>query len=254
MQFIGVDYSTDPKKTGLARASEGQSRLQCHEARTGRSPDDVVETLVRWLSDDPVCVIAIDAPLGWPKSMGDSLASHRAGQGIDVNGDLMFKRETDRTVQRTLNKRPLEVGANLIARTALAALKMVAQVRTQVPVEMGWTPGAVSGRQLIEVYPVATLVSRELPTSNYKGREDEQRRAEMLDGLGVQLSDSLAKAETETDHVLDAIICCVAADDYARGHALIPTDRALAVREGWIWFRPENLTTVHRAVADSFDS
>jgi hypothetical protein len=32
-------------------------------------------------------------------------------------------------------------------------------------------------------------------------------------------------------------VCALAAADFARGHALAPTDRERAEREGWIWFR-----------------
>jgi hypothetical protein len=41
----------------------------------------------------------------------------------------------------------------------------------------------------------------------------------------------------ESDDVLDAVICLLAAQDFLLGDALPPLDQALAEREGWIWAR-----------------
>jgi len=53
---------------------------------------------------------------------------------------------------------------------------------------------------------------------------------------------SVREACIETDHVLDAVLCCLAAADYARGDVLTPEAAGVAPetvrREGWIWFRP----------------
>jgi hypothetical protein len=61
---------------------------------------------------------AIDAPLGWPKPLAETLIDHRAGMPIETPANAMFRRTTDLFIQRKLKKTPLDVGADRIARTA----------------------------------------------------------------------------------------------------------------------------------------
>ena len=153
----------------------------------------------------------------------------------------MFNRSTDLVVWRVVGKKPMEVGANWLARTAHAALRTLNAVREHVPVEMGWTPGAVRGRQALEVYPGATLVARGLSARGYKTAEPTGRRSALLGSLGADIAPEARAAAVATDHALDAVLCCVAAADYARGDVLTPEAagvRSMAQREGWIWFRP----------------
>ena len=238
MRIVGVDCSTDPKKTGLALASLKGATLAVLEARVARSREDIVDTVSGWLLKDTDSVLALDAPLGWPSSMGNLLAGHRAGCGIDVAGNMMFQRETDRVVHSELKKKPLEVGANLIARTALDALTTLTELGRKVTLEMGWTPGNVTTRQVIEVYPAATLASRKINSSRYKEKDATNKRAAIFQELSLDVSDTHTAAAVSVDHVLDAVICCVAAADYIQGDVIEPEDATLAQREGWIWVRP----------------
>lgn len=241
MTLVGIDCATQPKNIGLARGRWADGRVSVDEARVARSHDDVVDTVVAWLAEAPA-VLALDAPLGWPAEM-ERLADHRAGAPIPVEANALFRRETDRFVQRRLGKTPLDVGADRIARTALAALAVLDAVRDHVPVAMGWTPGAVAGRHAIEVYPAATLKSRGIDARGYKRPEATAKRAEILDALDVALAPDARAAALATDHALDAVLCCLAAADYATGAVWAPEDDALARREGWMWVRdPEALT------------
>ncbi len=247
MLLIGLDCATQPKNTGLARATLRGDTLTVHEARVGRSAEGIVDTLVGWLADSPQAVFALDAPLGWPLAMGGVLATHQAGGPLAPQADAMFNRETDRVVRRLLGKKPLEVGADRIARTALAALRILNAVAARVDVEMGWTPGAVgSGEQVsrhaLEVYPAATLLARGLPTRGYKASGARDLRADLVDALDAEIEPEARTASLVTDHALDAVLCCVAAADYARGDVLTPEAAGIAQdvarREGWIWFQP----------------
>ena len=195
-----------------------------------------MSTLAGWLATRPG-VVAIDAPLGWPAPM-HRLATHTAGAPIEAAPNDFFRRETDRHIQRTFGKTPLDVGADRIARTAHSALATLAAVRERIPIELGWTPGAVEGVRAIEVYPAATLLSRGLSSRGYKRADAGARRAEILDELAVRCPPAVRDAATASDHVLDAILCCVAAADYATGAAIPPDDAELARQEGWIWVRP----------------
>ena len=42
----------------------------------------------------------------------------------------LFRRQTDDDIHTRFRKRPLEVGANFISRTAVAALKLLQKLRT----------------------------------------------------------------------------------------------------------------------------
>ena len=241
MLLVGLDCATQPKNTGLARATLDGGHLTVHEARTGRSAEDIVDTLATWLASAPEAVFALDAPLGWPLAMGTVLAAHQAGGSLAPEADQMFNRETDRVVRKMLGKKPLEVGADRIARTALSALGVLNAVGARVPVEMGWTPGAVASRQALEVYPAATLLARGLPTRGYKAAGARDLRADLVDALDAEIEPEARTAALVTDHALDAILCCVAAADYASGDVLAPEAAGVAPerarREGWIWFQ-----------------
>jgi predicted RNase H-like nuclease len=235
MRLVGLDCATAPRNTGLAVATLTPAGVEVHEARVGQTREGIVDALVGWLGEADDAVLALDAPLGWPAPMA-ALASHAAGDVVEVEPNAFFRRETDRVVQRTIRKTPLDVGADRIARTAHVALSTLAAVRQRVPVGLGWTPGTVAGRQAIEVYPAATLIGRGLSPRGYKAADAHARRAEVMDALGIVLAPDVRARAVATDHVLDAILCCVAAADYARGTVRSPEDSALARREGWIWF------------------
>ena len=241
MHIVGLDCATQPRKTGLALATLDGSGLAVHEARTLAPREDAARTIADWLAASPRALLALDAPLGWPAPMGEALAEHRAGGSLAPTPDAMFSRETDHVVWRATGKKPLEVGAGWLARTAHAALSVLARVRQHVEVEMGWTPGDVRARQALEVYPASVLISRGLSGAGYKRPSGTAERRAILNGLAVDLPESVRQPAIATDHVLDAILCCVAAMDYARGDVLTPeavgVDAATAHREGWIWFR-----------------
>jgi hypothetical protein len=54
-------------------------------------------------SQDPA-LIAIDAPLGWPKQLAETLINHRAGMPIETAANAMFRRTTDVFIQQKLKK------------------------------------------------------------------------------------------------------------------------------------------------------
>ena len=192
-------------------------------------------------------LLAMDAPLGWPDSMGAALVGHTAGMPLSASADRMFQRETDG--KERLGKKPLEVGANLIARTAHSALRHLGQIRESLgsPVPLAWDREQVEGAQVIEVYPAATLLAHGLSDEGYKGAKAKHRKKRQ--GLTEHLAknDRLlgiaggVRVEMEkTDHALDAVVCCLAAADFLRGDAVPPRpDQVpLAKKEGWIWVKP----------------
>jgi hypothetical protein len=79
----------------------------------------------------------------------------------------MFRRSTDRFVHRVVGQLPLDVGANLIARTAHAALELLADVRAKSAREtpLAWDHLDHSVPAAIEVYDVGRSRSSRLLAS-----------------------------------------------------------------------------------------
>lgn len=71
----------------------------------------------------------------------------------------------------------LDVGADRIARTATAALSLLAQIRvlTKQAIPLAWSP-EIAKHSAIEVYPAGTLTAYGLPNGGYKDKSAEHRR------------------------------------------------------------------------------
>jgi hypothetical protein len=154
----------------------------------------------------------------------------------------MFRRCTDNVVADQIKKRPLDVGADRIARTAHAALALLEDLRkrTDREIPLAWETRPVSGLCAIEVYPAATLRAHNLKDTGYKKKECGQERRAILDQLaqqGIQLSSDSRKTCAKCDDVLDAVICVLAGVDFLCGDVISPVDMETARKEGWIWVK-----------------
>lgn len=242
-RIIGIDCATKAAKTGLVLAVLENGELRIDQATVGdrrRCPRSVVQG---WLTDcEDATLLAIDAPLGWPEPLVTSLASHVAGAGIAAPANCMFRRETDRFVQQEIGKTPLDVGADRIARTAHAALRLLGELRDELgaAIPLAWQPADVTEHAVIEVYPAATLEAQGIRSSGYKDKKDTDIRGKMLEDLQskrrVRIPEPpVLHALSCNDDMLDAAVCALAAADFIAGRAMPPPDRQLAEREGWIW-------------------
>lgn len=227
MLVIGIDCATQPNKTGMVLASWERSELRLEEASLGSVRAPPVGVISSWIPPDADVLLALDAPLGWPKALGGALANHGAGQLLRGDPEQLFRRATDRRIEKRLRKRPLEVGANLIARTAHAALKLLEEIRQRTghSVPLVWEPSSFSGVGAIEVYPAATRIAIGASKDPASG-----------DGLSSHVQGDLSKVG-ESPHVRDAAWCAVAGSDFLAGLAEGPTDIDLSRSEGWIWVR-----------------
>lgn len=237
--LVGIDCATDACNVGIALARWNENTIAILEAKSLGSWDAITETVASWCA--PGTLIALDAPLGWPTPMSEALVNHVAGAPIDAAPNALFRRATDDFVAHHLRKRPLDVGADRIARTAHRALWLLGELRTRTGLELplAWQPGSLKTTSAIEVYPAATLVARGWLSTGYKGADGLARRGELVSVLrrDLTLTEDHAEAMRQSDHVLDAGLCCLAAGDFMRGDVLLPTDRKTAEREGWIWVR-----------------
>lgn len=236
---VGIDCATDPRKTGVVAMVLTDGRYRITSAALGDGPGSVAGLAASAAQDGPV-LFCLDAPLGWPAALGGALAPHRAGAALtETEPNRLFRRATDEFVRARLGKQPLEVGADRIARTAVAALGVLDELRALrgEAVPLAWSP-ELDASAAIEVYPAAVLLARGLPASRYKPAAARELRARILDGLAAELDPGehrgllLDKAD-----VLDAALAALAGVDFLAGRCPPPADRALAEREGWIWIR-----------------
>ncbi len=208
-------------------------------------PVEIAACWIRSRDDETRVLIAIDAPLGWPDAMrSKKFVQHVASQRVNVSADKLFTRATDRQIERRLNKKPLAVGADRIARTAHAALDFLSELSSELGLEtlpLAWSPLDVqaSAPSVIEAYPAATLLTRGVSTGSYRkrgrqGREDRSRIVRSLPELALKSDvDGVARS----DHTVDAAVCVLAGLDFLAAKSEGPNDRLQqqAKREGWIW-------------------
>ena len=248
MLVIGIDCAVSDKNIGLAKgkvttADQTDNQAQTFEVevtdavRGGEEP--VLDTLIRWISDDEEVILCLDAPLGWPKAMGEELIRHRAGDVIKTTMNDLFTRHTDNFLREKIGKRPMEVGANLIARTAHAALKLLEQLRevTGEEIPLAWNPKLRKRIEAIEVYPAGTLVARNWKAGGYKKKANVGFRTALLDQIAREMNISLIRSiATDSHHVIDAVLCTLTGLDFLNNRCYEPDKPDLERKEGWIWF------------------
>ena len=145
--IIGIDCATQPKNVGLALGHDHEGKTTIDKVFIGSMADSVVDTVAAWASPDAPTLLALDAPLGWPAGLGQNLQPHQAGATIHLDANSMFRRLTDKAVKQSTGKLPLDVGADRIARTALAALGLLQDLReaTSQPIPLAWQPPLDAG-------------------------------------------------------------------------------------------------------------
>jgi hypothetical protein len=238
MLLIGLDAAAQLEHFGYAIGEYDPPQVRVREAGLLRSVDRIDALLASRIRTAERALIAIDAPLGWPASLGPALVAHYAGQPLGVDPNALFRRDTDRFVRERWGRQPLEVGADRIARAAVSALAVLGRLRessgSALPVLVSIPPPAPVS--VAEVYPAVTLKSHGAPHSGYKQPEQRAVRAGIAAALG-SVCDGLADLVDERADVFDAALCLIAAVDILEGRCALPRDAALAQREGWIWVR-----------------
>ena len=240
IHIIGVDCATENSKVGMARGSLDRGVARIDEVVVCDKDRSAADYIASWISSTDPVLLALDAPLGWPQPLGVSLASHRAGDELFVAPNDIFRRATDRFTQRTLGKTPLDVGADRIARTAHAALRVLGELRRRLgqPIPLAWSPELTAGISAIEVYPAATLGVWGIRASRYKNPDQVDERREIIAALRPHfvLPADVTVLEQNAD-ALDSVVCLLCAKDFLLGQASPPDDLSLAAVEGWIWTR-----------------
>jgi predicted RNase H-like nuclease len=243
MQIIGIDYATEARKVGLARAQFEKGTARIEDVKLPNDDEEIVNTVVDWIKDEISTLIAIDAPLGWPEKLGYSLSNHSAGSVLHEDANILFRRYTDRFVKKCTGRQSLDVGANLIARTCHAALIILWKLRerSKKEIPLAWEIEVSDNVSAIEVYPAATLTMHGLRWKRYKEYNQGDARDEIIKGLSglISLPSDITQLRSNAD-ALDAIVCVLAATDFLQGKAVPPENLGLAKKEGWIWVRQRN--------------
>lgn len=246
-RIIGIDCATKPKNIGLAVGVYKNERPIIQDVVLGSKVEASIKEMVRnWINeaDDIPTLLAMDAPLGWPVGMRTALNHHQAGNYVDINPDFMFSRMTDSVVRKETGKRPLEVGANLIARTAHSALNLLNDIRivTGKEIPLKWDLEPWNGVQAIEVYPALTLRALGIGENEYKNKKDGRKHiVKNLKKYVDYYSDQVSQIEEDmknNDDLIDAVLCILAGCDFLRGKCVTPKndEEKIAHLEGWIWF------------------
>jgi hypothetical protein len=240
VQILGIDAAVDPKNVGLAWAeSNHKGAWTLTGVESGIRSGSLLKQVVDLVDPTRPILLAIDAPLGWPEPLARTLINHEAGSALNPSSEDLFARKTDRFVRHHTGLKPLDVGADRIARTARAALALIESIRRHtgqaLPILLDISSASSGG--LIEVYPAATLKQKALPCRGYKKQGATSSREEILRGISSSLDLGPHKAAClENDHCLDAVLCVTTAIDFLAGRCPRPDDQKSALSEGWIWF------------------
>lgn len=242
--IIGIDCATQAQKTGLAVGTWDGTAVTLHTVTLGQKKEPLAQTIISWLPANQPTLLAIDAPLGWPTDLGDQLANHQAGDPLPVPPNTIFRRATDRRIWQRTGKLPLDVGADRIARTAHAALTLLADLRqrTGQTIPLAWQPHNLPPLSAIEVYPAGTLKMMFAPmrVPSYKGVGGGNGRNAILNKIKQQINlPPNTELLQQNDDALDAALCVLAGADFLQGRAEPPADWPQAYKEGWIWTRTE---------------
>ncbi|MCK4642304.1 DUF429 domain-containing protein [bacterium] len=240
--IIGIDCATQNTNIGLALATYSSgNKLKLKEVTKGSKQINPINVICGWCEKDieGKVLFALDAPLGWPQAMSQELANHKAGNIIKTDRNTLFCRKTDRMIKKIFGKTPLEVGANFIARTAHRALEILNAFNLSIP--LVWKNDFTEEVGAIEVYPGATLISY-----FYREYDGYKKSSGKFDKLRKKLEDFFTDKEEQissinTDHELDALICCIAAKDFLDEKCITPIDAEISndivEKEGWIWVK-----------------
>ncbi len=240
IKILGIDCASKLNKTGFSIGVYKNGQINVLDAFVGSQTFSLEDVILKWFNPDKTNLIAIDAPLGWPMNMALNLKDHFAGQPLDVEANQIFRRETDRFVKQKTNKLPLDVGADKIARAALAGLKLIGDISSIIkkPIPLAWTPPKLPQVSIIEVYPSLTLFLYNIISQGYKKKENQSERKEIISELDQHINLQNNKdIMLSNANVLDSVVCLLSALDFIKGNVVFPENIELAQKEGWIWFK-----------------
>ena len=240
VRIVGIDCATDPRNVGYAfgRFVDGETTIE--QVAIGTVRLTPLEAITEWLAENTgPTLITLDAPLGWPAPLAEALQNHEAGRPLPTEANRLFRRETDRVIRERTGKQSLDVGADRIARTAHAGLKLLGELRSDLadPIPLA-SSVPTSGRHAIEVYPAATLAAHRIDARGYKATLGKKKREWVLSQVEKRIAVRAVIPDLDRgSDGIDAALCILAAHDFLLGTAIAPDEETAYHTEGWIWVR-----------------
>jgi len=236
MKIIGFDSAVQEKNIGLVLCNYENGVLTLEDKKNNTLTSE--KQILIWSANDESIIMGIDSPLGWPAGFGLSLKDHIAGNNINIDATSFFERETDKFIYKTFKKKPLEVSADRIARTAYYTLNRINTINNKIATkyEILWNHNNPLSKGFIEVYPAATLLANEIEIKGYK--DNKNCRERILEELKSKYNFVITQNIdiTTIDHDFDAFICCLAIHDFIQRNVYFPDNQINKYKtEGWIW-------------------
>ena len=244
MRTLGIDLSSDPKKTAACSVSWEERVVRVEQLSVGLEDGPLVELMLEadW--------IGIDAPFGWPSDFIEAVTTwSKSGQWPPVEKKKLRFRTTDLFVKDTA-RLPLSVSTDRIAVTAMRCARLLTAYA-----ERHFGDGASVERsgddQVVEVYPAAALIlwsdeaaDLRFDPQGYKGadpsaQEKRERLIEVLEQAApwLALEPGQRSCCIRSDDALDAVLCALVARAASKGSTLRPETMAQTADahiEGWI--------------------
>jgi len=240
ISIIGVDCATDKKNAAIAYGEFSGEKPVVKKVAVSKGEQQPIDVVSEMARGKKPLLFAFDAPLGWPREMAHVLHEHKAGEPVHVDSDSLFNRDTELFIKKIIGKKPLEIGADRIARTAKWTLDLIDGLRKELnyDIPLSWDHNEILPLSAIEVYPAATLLSRKIKMRGYKNKKNIKIRKEILKELKTYITIKADKQEiAKTSHNIDAVICVLAGSDFLRGDCIPPPEELSVGKEGWIWIR-----------------
>ena len=233
MLTAGVDLASQAAKTAACVIDWSDQRATVVELTVGVDDDSISELIGR------VSKLGIDVPLGWPIAFADAMSDYSSDRMWPIayrhsdNASYRYRR-TDLWVWKNLGTSPpLSVSADRIALPAMRAAALLSRLPH---------PTARDGSGVVvEVYPAAALRRWDLPSRQYKRKENSDARRELVARLlaettWLSVDSSGVDLCIASDDALDALVAALVARAAATGlvEPIPREDLTSALREGWI--------------------
>ncbi len=233
MRTVGVDLASQPAKTALCEVSWETQPASVAELILGVDDATIGKRIV---SADK---LGIDVPLGWPLAFVEAVSQHSEDGSWPSAYDhedttaVRFRR-TDLWLQKELGLHlPLSVSTDRIALPAMRAAALLSGLPSHVALD--------GSGVVVEVYPAAALRRWGFPSQNYKGKDHEAGRRELVERfIETAAWLSIGSDELElcrrSDDAFDALVAALVARAAAVGlvEPIPPDGQDAALREGWI--------------------
>jgi predicted nuclease with RNAse H fold len=230
----GVDLSSQDAKTAACVIDWSDHSATVAELALGVD-DDAITALV-----GRVDKLGIDVPLGWPIAFAHAVTAH------SNNGSWPAEYRHDDTTAYRLRRTDLWVWKNLgtspplsvsTDRIALPAMRAAALL-SGLPSRCARDGSGV----VVEVYPAAALRRWDLPSRQYKRKENLVARRELVTRFLSETDSWLSVRSSDvdlciaSDDAFDAVIAALVARASAQGlvEPIPNEDLDSALREGWI--------------------